>query len=223
MESRIDPQIVVDFLNEIHAIDPTVLPLLINNRVYCNEQLANHPTIQCERKQRECVTDDYEYRVGFMGIINGLVGVRGYGNGYIAYTHDGENITGFRLTEETVDKEFDLMLEKKKEITETIMGYPVVWSKDAPKPPQGPITLGTFEDWKEMASGDVIRKLIYCFVELPHVYRVQIMQDLELDIDGWQEMSNEHINNEIVKKVLEQKKTDEFVDAVNRMHKETEK
>ncbi len=112
-QPKIDPQIVVNFLNEIHAIDPTVLPALIGMRVPCNETLANHPSIQCEKKRDERNGNE-EYRVGLMGILNGLVGIRDYGNGYLAYVvENGERISGFRLTEETIDKEFQYVMESK--------------------------------------------------------------------------------------------------------------
>ncbi len=57
---------VVDYLNDALLADHHALAALMQHRVPCNESLAKHPTIQ--------VGDDGDgYRVGFIGLLNGLV------------------------------------------------------------------------------------------------------------------------------------------------------
>lgn len=76
-----EPQRAVDVLNEIFEQDPEVLHKLVNYRVPCNEVLAEHPSVQVGYKE-----DDPEkgYEVGFLGILNGIFGVKEDGYGYIA-------------------------------------------------------------------------------------------------------------------------------------------
>lgn len=70
----------VTLLNEIHALDPSVLQNLVSHRVPCNEALANHPTVQVGLVDGE----DGKFEVGILGIINGLFGVDEKGWGFIA-------------------------------------------------------------------------------------------------------------------------------------------
>ena len=66
-------QIICTRLNTLLE-DPGVreaLQLLINTRVPVNEAVADHPTIQCSG------TNPSEYSVGFLGIINGIIGGKG--------------------------------------------------------------------------------------------------------------------------------------------------
>ena len=76
---------VIDKLNEINQLDFTVLPKLIAFRIPCNQALADHPSVQVGKT-------DIGYEVGLLGIINGLVGVKNNGWGYIAanYKDNGE-------------------------------------------------------------------------------------------------------------------------------------
>lgn len=57
----------VDLLNTALALDPQALTDLVNMRVKCNKDLANHPTIQAGQYQGT-------YRVGFLGLMNGALG-----------------------------------------------------------------------------------------------------------------------------------------------------
>lgn len=52
-------------LNEANLLDPNAIKALVNNRVPCNEKLAEHKTIQvnCEIGMAQ---------VGLLGIINGI-------------------------------------------------------------------------------------------------------------------------------------------------------
>lgn len=86
------------FLNELLKTDPTTINALFNIRIYCNQGLAEHPTVQvgCEGlgKQRIC-------QVGFIGILNGLFGTDEKGWGRLAIDMDNGAIKGFRvLTDE---------------------------------------------------------------------------------------------------------------------------
>jgi len=71
---------------------------LIENRIPCTDTTLRHPTIQTQ-------TIEGSPHIGFLGMLNGIVGVipegprQGYG--YIAGTFDGpdnEDLTGFRTT-----------------------------------------------------------------------------------------------------------------------------
>ena len=89
-EKRQLAQEVVDYLNEVLALDPEALYGLIENRVPCNEALTNHATTQVSNG-----------RVGLLGILNGLVGVRSDAWGYITAVYadeEPEQIERFTLT-----------------------------------------------------------------------------------------------------------------------------
>lgn len=64
-------QKIVDFLNELVKIDPEAIEGLIKARVSCNEALANHGTVQVSSFRG---TPGDPYRVGMLGILNGLAG-----------------------------------------------------------------------------------------------------------------------------------------------------
>lgn len=63
----VDDALVV--LNRILAADPAAVAALVDERVACNEELAGDPTVQVLRGT------DGDYRVGILGIINGLFGI----------------------------------------------------------------------------------------------------------------------------------------------------
>jgi hypothetical protein len=62
---------VVEFLNQAIATDAEAIHNLCNIRFQCNETLANHPTIQVQSYK----TDSGLFRVGFLGVLNGLFGI----------------------------------------------------------------------------------------------------------------------------------------------------
>ena len=66
----IHEQITIDetisFLNTLLAIDGDAVTRLIESRVTCNQDLVDHPTVQCGK--------DF---VGMLGILNGLFGTYG--------------------------------------------------------------------------------------------------------------------------------------------------
>jgi hypothetical protein len=63
-----DPiQSAVRLLNEALERDPDALTQLVNLRVACNEQLAQHPTIQVHKFGEV-------HKVGILGLLNGALG-----------------------------------------------------------------------------------------------------------------------------------------------------
>jgi len=75
----------VAVLNRIHLADPFILPALIDYRVQCNEVLTADPTVQ--------VSQDGEiWRVGLLGIVNGLFEVGTDGAGFIAAVYDDSGV-----------------------------------------------------------------------------------------------------------------------------------
>jgi len=80
-------------LNEAFRADPEAMSALIETRVSCNESLASHPTIQVLAGE-----DGSNPKVGLLGILNGLFGVRGDGRGHIEATYDDSSgsFAGFR-------------------------------------------------------------------------------------------------------------------------------
>lgn len=66
---------IVDFLNELLAIDGKVVRDLVQTRVPCSQELANHPTVQVGRESDDIISvGGLPYRVGLLGILNGLCG-----------------------------------------------------------------------------------------------------------------------------------------------------
>ncbi|MBM10445.1 MAG: hypothetical protein CMF69_12925 [Magnetovibrio sp.] len=59
--------LVVEILNDALERDPEAMTDLINLRADCNAQLATHPTIQVQKYGDV-------YRVGVLGILNGVLG-----------------------------------------------------------------------------------------------------------------------------------------------------
>jgi hypothetical protein len=59
---------IAALMNEMLAADPFATQKLINSRVRCSYELAQHPTIQVGR------TDGFTvmYDVGLLGVLNGL-------------------------------------------------------------------------------------------------------------------------------------------------------
>jgi len=101
---KITPEDAIKVLNEALGCDHDAIKALIECRVSCNEELANHPTIQVR------AYDPEGYKVGLLGILNGLFGSdkeTGYGyisvDGDFSMKNDGrvvaEKINNFHLTD----------------------------------------------------------------------------------------------------------------------------
>lgn len=69
----------IDLLNSAIKADKRAMHNLIEARVMCNKELANHPTIQISSYHVEG-----QYVVGLLGILNGLFGIDKRGWGAIA-------------------------------------------------------------------------------------------------------------------------------------------
>lgn len=67
----------IDFLNSLVAKDADAVTTLIEQRVPCNQAMADHPTVQC-------LLTDNGGKVGLLGILNGLFGSNDQGWGAIA-------------------------------------------------------------------------------------------------------------------------------------------
>ena len=94
LKKTITPLNACDLLNEFLALDPECAQALMFHREKCNDTLASHPTIQVQQ-----YIDDKFPKVGLLGLINGMFGVRDDGRGAIcAIVDDTGKITGFKLT-----------------------------------------------------------------------------------------------------------------------------
>lgn len=69
MKESVTAQDVCDLLNGLLKRDPKAIASLVNNRVPCNDDIANHPTVQVHD------IGDGEASLGLIGILNGLFGV----------------------------------------------------------------------------------------------------------------------------------------------------
>lgn len=86
---------VVDFLNSLLYVDRDTVTEVFLTRTPCNQELADHPSVQ--------VRDGDPPTVSPLGILNGLFGTiedNTQYNGYGAITAvvDGHEIVGFELT-----------------------------------------------------------------------------------------------------------------------------
>jgi hypothetical protein len=94
LKSSITAQDVCDLLNEMLFLDPKCTNALLSNRVECNSAVANHPHVQVQQ-----FIDDKVPKVGIMGIINGLFGVRSDGMGGLCFETDkAGSIVRFKIT-----------------------------------------------------------------------------------------------------------------------------
>lgn len=84
---------IIDYLNELHRLDPVAIHQLMETRVPCNQALSDHGTTQVSGTVGSPT-------VGTLGILNGLVGVRDDGWGYITAVYDDvtEQLTHFEPT-----------------------------------------------------------------------------------------------------------------------------
>lgn len=68
---------VIELLNDAFAKDPEAMNQLAQARVVCNDALADHSTIQVGQFGGE-------YKVGIIGILNGIFGINDRGWGVIS-------------------------------------------------------------------------------------------------------------------------------------------
>lgn len=79
----------VDVLNGLLKVDPDAIAALVNHRVECSEKFARETPIIAGIK-------DWRFVVGLVGIINALIAPE-----VIAAIYDGEELTGFAVTDIT--------------------------------------------------------------------------------------------------------------------------
>ena len=96
MTQREQAQLIVDRLNDMMLYDAEAMHKLCETRVPCNQALTDHPTVQVLDAQ-----DGTPPKVGMLGVLNGLVGTRSTGGGYIAGNYDDE--TGQLLEFQVLD------------------------------------------------------------------------------------------------------------------------
>lgn len=85
MKEQVTIDEVIELFNELIEIDNPAFGALVANRVPCNEELANHPTVQVG-------VQNGGYRVGLIGIVNGMFGVDENGYGPIALNFEDSNL-----------------------------------------------------------------------------------------------------------------------------------
>lgn len=88
---------IVALLNEAFAADPAAVSQLADNRVPCNDKLADHPSIQLGGVSGKNT-------IGMVGLFNGLAGVNENGWGCVSASYDSKTgrLLGFLLLDEDV-------------------------------------------------------------------------------------------------------------------------
>lgn len=100
MIKKLDINYTINFLNSLIEADKDAIAKLLDARVSCNDELANHERVQVQETKDGC-------KIGVLGIINGLFGIhKESGNGYIAAVYDKRgNFYNFTRTPSTVEDE----------------------------------------------------------------------------------------------------------------------
>ena len=109
---------ILDLLNETFKLDPDFMQDLVTTRFPCNKAMTDHPTIQVH-----CYGDASieEPKAGFLGLINGMLGVDVNISGPIAANFDEERkLMGFVLTNTEaisarIKKQEEEIIKKKEE------------------------------------------------------------------------------------------------------------
>jgi len=87
---------LIDFLNQLLKVDRDAIEELLETRVSCNQQLANHPTVQVLAELHDGV---WQNHVGLLGILNGFCGAYNSGPkkgwGPIGAMYDGGKLVCF--------------------------------------------------------------------------------------------------------------------------------
>lgn len=93
LKESISIDYVIDFLNKVMDTDKEAMERLVTQRIECNEAMAKHPTIQVRK------VSDKEYKLGFIGLLNGLFGVDEKGCGHISAVFDDGKLIKFTRTQ----------------------------------------------------------------------------------------------------------------------------
>ncbi len=91
----LNAQTIVELLEDALKTDPAVISTLFGIRRSCNQSLADHPYIQVA----ESPTNKGTYYVGFVGLINGMLGSVG-SEELVAIVYDdkdNQNVIGFKV------------------------------------------------------------------------------------------------------------------------------
>jgi hypothetical protein len=97
LKESITVQDVCSLLNELLIEDAKCIHDLVNARIICNSKIADHPTVQVQQYKGE-----QQAKVGLLGIINGLFGIRDDGMGAICVDiDDDDKIIRFKETPES--------------------------------------------------------------------------------------------------------------------------
>lgn len=88
---------MIKVLNEAFVLDPTAMQDLISTRFPCNQKLRDHETIQVHAYGDSSMDNP---KVGFLGMLNGLIGIDQNGFGAIAaHYNDDKELTGFVMVD----------------------------------------------------------------------------------------------------------------------------
>jgi hypothetical protein len=100
---------IVDLLNELLKIDhDAIYNLFMGSKVPCNEEMANHPTVQCG------IAPSGGYTLSALGILNGLFGTDNQGYGIISMQVDSDRKRIYKFYRRTVPLE-DFTPEQKQD------------------------------------------------------------------------------------------------------------
>jgi hypothetical protein len=99
MDECVTVENVVNLLNELIELDPDAVTALVNARVPCNARVASHPTVQVG------VVDDGGYRVGPLGLLNGLFKTTKHGWGQITLVFEDGGVIKARRSSGAKDDE----------------------------------------------------------------------------------------------------------------------
>lgn len=86
----------VQVLNEILRHEPDVIRELFALKFNVSKEVIDHPTIQFFETEGS-------YKLSVLGLINGLLGIRKDGYGYITAIYDGDKLIEFEFTSEWKD------------------------------------------------------------------------------------------------------------------------
>jgi len=89
---------IVSFMNNLLQIDRNTIQLLIDCRVPCNKELAEHPTVQVLHSKELNLNF-----VGLLGVLNGLCGTYDNGLAAVAIMTDNNLIDKFVFTVPEID------------------------------------------------------------------------------------------------------------------------
>jgi hypothetical protein len=87
----VSPEHAVEVLNRALDADPSAIHDLFKRAVLCNNSIGDDPTIQVESLGTLS-------KLSFLGLLNGIFGVRTDGRGHITAVYDDEELVRFETT-----------------------------------------------------------------------------------------------------------------------------